>query len=373
VCFALKANSNLAVLETLAREGAGADVVSGGELKRALAAGISPTKIVFSGVGKTREEIRAAIDAGILQLNAESLEELEVISQEATRLNKTAAIAIRINPDIDAGTHHKISTGRKENKFGIDLAHAREAYRRAHNLPGLAPVAVAVHIGSQLTSLQPFAAAFEVVASFVEALRRTGFPIDRVDLGGGLGISYRGETPPAVADYAALARRAFGNLDCHLILEPGRAIAGSAGVLVSRVLFVKTGVARRFVILDAAMNDLMRPSLYDAYHPVLPVLEPAVGEPFEPVDVVGPVCETGDTLAVQRLLPSLTPGELVAITAAGAYGAVMASSYNSRPLVPEVLVSGECFAVVRRRPSIEDILAMENPAPWLKSGSQLSK
>ncbi|MBI1208231.1 MAG: diaminopimelate decarboxylase [Azospirillum sp.] len=365
LCYALKANGNLAVIRTLARLGAGADVVSEGELRRALAAGIPPDRIVFSGVGKTRAEMAAALDAGIHQLNVESLPELEALSEVASGRGQTAAIAIRVNPDVDARTHAKISTGRKENKFGIDIDHAPAAFARAAALPGLRPVGVALHIGSQLTQLAPFRAAFERVVPLVEALRAAGIAIDRLDLGGGLGIRYRDETVPPIADYAAMVRDAVGGLGCKVTLEPGRVLVGNAGLLLARVIYRKEGAHRRFLILDAAMNDLIRPSLYEAHHGIIPVRESAPGTRTAPIDVVGPVCESGDTFALQRLLPPLDAGDLVAIQSAGAYGAVMASSYNGRPLVPEVLVDGDRFAVVRPRPTIEEMLAQDRLPPWL--------
>ncbi len=366
ICYALKANSNLAVVGTLARLGAGADVVSEGELMRALAAGIPADRIVFSGVGKTRAEMKAALTAGIFQLNVESLPELEALSQVAAGLGVTAPVALRVNPDIDAGTHHKISTGRKENKFGIDIDHAREAYAFAAGLPGVRAVGVAVHIGSQLTSLAPFRAAFKKAAHLVQALRADGHAIDRLDLGGGLGIVYREETPPTPTDYAALVAEATQGLGCRVLLEPGRALVGNAGVLLTRVLYVKTGLHRRFVIVDAAMNDLIRPSLYDAWHGILPVAEPMPGSVAEPFDVVGPVCETGDTFAVQRPLVAPRPGDLMAVLSAGAYGAVMASTYNTRPLVPEVLVDGDRFAVIRPRVDCAALLALDRLPSWLE-------
>lgn len=365
VCYALKANSNLAVIRTLARLGAGADVVSEGELRRALAAGIPASRIVFSGVGKTRGEMRAALEQGIHQTNVESVPELEALSEVAASMGVVADIAVRVNPDVDALTHAKISTGRKENKFGIDIELARAVYARAASLPGIRPVSVAVHIGSQLTDLAPFRAAFERVAALVTALREDGHDIHRVDLGGGLGISYRGETPPSLPDYAALVRAATGNLGCHVTLEPGRSLVGNAGVLVARTIYRKAGVGRNFLILDAAMNDLIRPSLYDAWHTILPVDEPARDAAEEPVDVVGPVCESGDTFAMQRPLPPIEAGDLVAFLSAGAYGAVMSSTYNSRPLAPEVLVNGSEFAVIRRRPTIEELMAAEEVPAWL--------
>ena len=365
ICYALKANSNLAVIRTLARLGAGADVVSEGEMRRALAGGVPAGRIVFSGVGKTRGEMRAALEAGIFQLNVESIPELEALSEVAASLGRTASIGIRVNPDVDAQTHAKIATGKKENKFGIDIDHAREIYARAAALPGIAPVAVAVHIGSQLTSLEPFRAAFERVVELVHALRADGHDIKRLDLGGGLGILYRDEEVPAVDAYAGMVRSITGNLGCHVTLEPGRALVGNAGILVTRVIYRKTGLHREFLIVDAAMNDLIRPSLYDAWHTILPVVEPSSDAPGSPIDVVGPVCESGDTFAVQRVLPHLDKEDLVAFLSAGAYGAVMSSSYNTRPLIPEVLVSGADHAVVRRRPSVEEMLAAERVPAWL--------
>ena len=365
ICFALKANSNLAVVRTLARLGAGADVVSEGELRRALAAGVPAGRIVFSGVGKSRGEMKTALEAGIFQLNVESLPELEALSEVASGLGVTASIALRVNPDVDAGTHHKISTGKKENKFGIDFDHARDFYARAAGLPGIRPVGLAVHIGSQLTSLDPFRHAFKKTAQLVEALRADGQTVSRLDLGGGLGIVYRDEIPPDVADYAAVVREATRGLGLHLVLEPGRALVGNAGVLVSRVLYVKSGLHRRFVILDAAMNDLIRPSLYEAWHCIVPVAEPAAGSQPEPFDVVGPVCETGDTFATQRQMVPPNAGDLMAIRSAGAYGAVMASSYNTRPLIPEVMVAGDRFAVIRHRPSYQEMLDQDHLPPWL--------
>lgn len=364
ICYSLKANGNLAVVRTLAEMGAGADVVSGGELRRALAAGVPAERIVFSGVGKTADELAFALETGILQVNVESAPELESLSRLAAERGVEMDIAIRINPDVDAGTHHKIATGRMEDKFGIDLSDAPAVYDRAAALPGVNPVSVAVHIGSQLTDLAPFREAFSRVAGLVEALRARGHDIRRLDLGGGLGIPYSDEVPPSPEDYAATVRETVGHLGCRLVFEPGRVVVGNAGVLVSRVVYVKQGRARRYVILDAAMNDLIRPTLYDAYHKVLRVREPAAAEPLEPVEIVGPICETGDTFAHARPMPPLVAGELVAIASAGAYGAVMASSYNTRPLAPEVLVDGAEFAVVRARPSYDDMLAPESFAPW---------
>ncbi|MEO0820236.1 MAG: diaminopimelate decarboxylase [Pseudomonadota bacterium] len=367
IAYALKANSNLAVVATLARLGAGADVVSGGELARALAAGVAPEKIVFSGVGKTVEEMRAALSAGIGHFNIESEPELALLSETAAAMGATARIAVRVNPDVDAETHAKISTGKSENKFGVPIDRAPALYAHAATLPGIEVIGVDVHIGSQLTGLAPFEAAFEKVAELTRDLRAAGHRIERLDLGGGLGIPYRASNtaPPLPFDYGALIQRTVGGLGCQVVIEPGRLIAGNAGLLVARVLFVKEGAGRRFLILDAAMNDLIRPAMYEAFHEIVPVLEPAPGAPLEPADVVGPVCETGDTFARERQLPPVSAGDLVAFRSAGAYGAVMASEYNSRPLVPEVLVSAERFAVVRSRPTLEDMLARDSVPGWI--------
>ncbi|MDR3516191.1 MAG: diaminopimelate decarboxylase [Azospirillaceae bacterium] len=365
ICYALKANSNLAVVKTLGMQGAGADVVSGGEMQRALAAGIPAGRIVFSGVGKTRDEIAAALSAGIHQINVESIPELQAVNAVAVAQGVTAPIALRVNPDVDAQTHHKIATGKKENKFGIDIDLAAAIYAEAATLPGIDPVGVAVHIGSQLTSLQPFQTAFERVAALVRTLRANGIAIARLDLGGGLGICYRDEEPPSVDAYATMVAAVTGELGCQVTIEPGRALVGNAGVLVAAVIYVKHGLSRRFVIVDAAMNDLIRPALYDAYHRVIPVRQAAEATDTTPADVVGPVCESGDTFAVQRPLPPLESEDLVAFMSAGAYGAVMASTYNTRPLVPEVLVDGTDFAIVRRRPAIAELLAAESLPPWL--------
>jgi diaminopimelate decarboxylase len=373
ICYAVKANPNLAVIRSFARLGAGADVVSEGELRRALAAGVPPERIVFSGVGKTRAEMALALTVGIHQLNVESLPELEALSEVASAAGRTVPIGIRVNPDVDARTHAKISTGKSENKFGIDLEHAEAAFRRAAGLPGVEPVAVAVHIGSQLTSLDPFRIAFARVAGLVRRLREAGIAIARLDLGGGIGIRYRGEAPPAVAEYASMVREQTRGLDVSLTFEPGRALVGEAGVLVSRVLYVKEGATRRFLIQDAAMNDLIRPSLYDAWHDNVPVEEPAAGAASRPADVVGPVCETGDTFATQRPLPDLRPGGLLAILSAGAYGAAMSSTYNSRLLVPEVMVRGETFAVIRPRPSYDDLLSRDRVPEWLEDADQAGR
>ncbi len=364
ICYALKANSNLAVVRTLANLGAGADVVSGGELRRALTAGIPARKIVFSGVGKTRVEIGAALDAGIRQFNIESDAELEQISAIAVARGAIAEVAIRVNPDVDAGTHAKITTGKADNKFGIDLARAPAVYARAAALPGVEAVSVAVHIGSQLTDLTPFRTAFRHVAGLVRRLRDDGHDIRRLDLGGGLGITYQSETPPTPADYAAMVRETVGDLGCSLIFEPGRALVGRAGVLATRVVYTKTTGTRGFVIVDAAMNDLLRPALYDAWHEIRPVREPAPGTAAVPVDIVGPVCETGDTFALGRPLPPLAADDIVVIENAGAYGAVMSSAYNTRPPAPEVMVNGGKFAIVRPRQTVDDLLAQERFADW---------
>ena len=364
--YALKANSNQAVIRLLAKLGAGADVVSEGELRRALAAGVPAKHIVFSGVGKTKDELGFALSQNICQINVESLPELELLSAVAREAGRTAEIALRVNPDVDARTHAKISTGKKENKFGIDLAHAAEAYRRAAKLPGLKPVGLAVHIGSQITELAPFEAAFQCLIDLARELRDGGLTVERLDLGGGLGARYRAESqPPAIEDYAALARRLTHNLGFRLAFEPGRALVANAGVLLSRVIFVKPGVTRRFVIQDAAMNDLIRPSLYEAWHEIVPVREPTPDASREPADVVGPVCESGDMLALGRPLPPVDAGDLLAILSAGAYGAAMSSSYNTRLLVPEVLVRGEEFAVIRPRPSYEELLGQDRMPAWL--------
>ncbi len=364
--YALKANSNQAIIRLLAKLGAGADVVSEGELRRALAAGVPAKEIVFSGVGKTKDELGFALAQGISQINVESLPELELLSAVARESGRTVEIALRVNPDVDARTHAKISTGKKENKFGIDLAHAVEAYRRAAALPGLKPVGLAVHIGSQITELAPFEAAFQCLIDLALELRRSGFEVERLDLGGGLGARYRAEShPPAIEDYAALARRLTHNLSFKLAFEPGRALVANAGVLLSRVIFVKPGVTRRFIIQDAAMNDLIRPSLYDAWHEIVPVREPAPGAARQVADVVGPICESGDMIASARNLPPVEAGDLLAILSAGAYGAVMSSSYNSRLLVPEVLVNDGQFSVIRPRPSYEELLGQDRVPAWL--------
>jgi diaminopimelate decarboxylase len=365
ICYALKANSNLAVIRTLARLGAGADVVSEGELRQALAAGVPASRILFSGIGKTEAEMRFALDQGIRQLNVESEPELAALSAVASAMGKTATIAIRVNPDVDARTHAKIATGKKENKFGIDLAQAAGAFRRAAQLPGLKLAGIAVHIGSQLTELAPFELAFGRVVELVRALAGAGIALDRLDLGGGVGIRYHNEKPPAIEDYAAMVKRVVPDQAVELAFEPGRWLVGNAGALVARVLHVKHGGTRNFLILDAAMNDLIRPSLYEAWHEMIPLHEPRASAERRPIDVVGPVCETGDSFAAQRLLPPMAAGELLALLSAGAYGSVMSSSYNSRLLAPEVLVRGDRFAVIRPRPDYETLLSQDRMPDWL--------
>ncbi len=367
ICYAMKANSNQSVLRTLAKLGAGADVVSGGELKRALAAGIPPERIVFSGVGKTEAELRAALAADILCINVESEPELELLSRLASEQGKTARISVRVNPDVDSGSHAKISTGKSENKFGIPLTQARAVYARAAKLPGIRVTGVDMHIGSQITDLEPLEAAFRLLADFVQTLRADGHTISHVDFGGGLGIPYHmdREAPPLPSAYAAMVKRVTHNLGCTLLFEPGRMIVGNAGILVTRVIHVKHGEGKNFVVIDAAMNDLIRPTLYEAHHDILPVRQPAAGATTLVADVVGPVCETGDYLALDRKLPEMKSGDLIAILTAGAYGAVQSGTYNTRPLVPEVLVKDDQYAVVRPRVEVEALIAMDRPAPWL--------
>ena len=367
ICFAIKSNSNLAVLKLLGDLGAGMDVVSGGEYRRARAAGVPGERIVFYGVGKTGDEIRLALEGGIRQFNVESEPELEVISRVANSLGVTAPIALRVNPDVDAKTHEKIATGKSENKFGIPIAKARAVYALAAALPGIGVVGVDVHIGSQLTDLAPFEAAFGKVRDLTLALREDGHDIRRLDLGGGLGIPYErsNSAPPLPIEYGQVIRRTLGDLGCEIEIEPGRLISGNAGLLVASVIYLKEGEGRDFLILDAAMNDLVRPSMYGAHHDIVPVIEPAPGTEVRPFDVVGPVCETGDTFAKARALTPLGPGDLLAFRSAGAYGAVMASEYNSRPLIPEVLVQGDHFAVIRRRPSFEEMLGRDSIPEWL--------
>jgi diaminopimelate decarboxylase len=367
VCYSIKANSNLGVLTTLARLGAGMDVVSEGELRRALAVKVPPEKIVFSGVGKTREEMAAALDSGIFAFNVESEPELRALSEVAGPRGRTARIAIRVNPDVDAKTHHKIATGKAENKFGVPFEEAPALYALASRLANIEPCGVHMHIGSQITDLDPFRNAFALLHELVSSLRSDGFGISFVNLGGGLGIPYRGDQkePPLPADYAKLVREEMGGLGVRLLFEPGRMIAGNAGILVARVLYVKRSASKTFTIVDAAMNDLMRPTLYEAYHEIVPVIAPAPGALTLVTDVAGPVCEAGDYLALSRELPELHAGDLISVMTAGAYGAVLASEYNSRLLVPEVLVSGTRYSVTRPRPSYDDMLAKERLPNWL--------
>lgn len=367
VCYAMKANSNQAVLRLMADLGAGADVVSGGEYARAVAAGFPGDKIVFSGVGKTREEMRAALAGGIRQFNLESEPEMEALNEVALSMGKVAPVTVRVNPDVDAKTHEKIATGKSENKFGIPISRAREVYAHAARLKGLKVVGIDVHIGSQLTDLAPYGLAFDKVAALTETLRADGHDIRRLDLGGGLGIPYErsNSAPPLPVEYGALVKEKLGHLGCEIEIEPGRLIAGNAGLLVAQVIYVKSGEGRDFLILDAAMNDLVRPAMYGAHHDIVPVVEPEAGVEPRPYDVVGPVCESGDTFAKQRNLPPVGPGALVAFRSAGAYGAVMASEYNSRPLIPEVLVKDGQFALVRQRPSFEEMIGRDTIPEWL--------
>jgi diaminopimelate decarboxylase len=367
VCYALKANSNQAVIATLAKLGAGADVVSEGELLRARAAGVPPGKIMFSGVGKTARELALAVDENILCVNVESEAELELLSSIAAAKCRRVDISIRVNPDVDAKTHAKIATGKAENKFGIPISRAREVYARAAKLKGVHVVGVDMHIGSQIIELDPFADAFALLADFVGVLRADGHVISHIDLGGGLGVPYRedNEPPPDPDAYAAIVKRATAGLNCRLIFEPGRLIVGNAGILVTRVLYLKRGEAKTFVIVDAGMNDLVRPTLYDAHHDIRAVRESAVGAKRIVADVVGPVCESGDFLALDRSLVEPRAGDLVAVMTAGAYGAVEAGTYNSRPLVPEVIVRGDQWAVVRPRISAEELIALDRLPPWL--------
>lgn len=367
VCYAMKANSNQAVIKTLAKLGAGADVVSEGELKRALAAGIPADKIMFSGLGKTARELALAIDEGILCINVESEPELDLLSQIANAKGRSAHISVRVNPDIDAKTHHKIATGKAENKFGIPISRAREVYAHAAKLPGVKVAGVDMHIGSQITDLDPFGNAFALLADFVRTLRADGHVISHVDLGGGLGIPYRDDNdpPPSPDAYAAVVKQATRDLGCRLIFEPGRLIVGNAGILVTRVLFVKHGDAKNFVVVDAAMNDLIRPTLYDAHHEIWPVDEAAASVRRIRADVVGPVCESGDFLAKDRDLAEPTNGALLAVMTAGAYGAVQAGTYNTRALVPEILVNGAEWAVVRPRLEVDALIALDRIPDWL--------
>jgi diaminopimelate decarboxylase len=367
VCYAMKANSNQAVVATLAKLGAGADVVSEGELMRARLAGVPADKIMFSGLGKTARELSLAVDEGILCINVESEPELELLSSIAAGKGRAVNISVRVNPDIDPKTHHKIATGKAENKFGIPISRARAVYARAAKLPGIKVTGVDMHIGSQITDLDPFDDAFTLLAEFVRTLRGDGHTISHVDLGGGLGIPYLddNEPPPHPDEYAKMVKRATRDLDCRLIFEPGRLIVGNAGILVTRVLFVKRGEAKNFVVVDAAMNDLIRPTLYDAHHEIWPVAEPNVSGRRIRADVVGPVCESGDFLAINRELAEPASGALLAVMSAGAYGAVQAGTYNTRPLVPEVLVNGAQWAVVRPRLEVDQLIALDRMPDWL--------
>jgi diaminopimelate decarboxylase len=367
VHYAVKANSNLALVRTLANLGAGADVVSGGELHLALRAGIAARDVVFSGIGKTEAELAEAVRVGVGQINVESEPELEMLSAAAVAAGRKVRIAVRVNPDVDAGTHHKITTGTKENKFGIDWTLAPAIYKKAKNLPGIEPSAIAVHIGSQITDLTPLENAFLRVRDLALMLRQAGIEITHLDLGGGLGVPYdmSNDPPPLPSEYAAIVRKTVGNLGCHLAFEPGRLIVGNAGILVSRVIIVKDGIAKKFVIVDAGMNDLIRPAMYDAHHDIIPVRQAQAGAESTDFDVVGPVCESSDKFASDVSLAGPKAGDLMAFLTAGAYGAVMSSTYNTRPLIPEVLVNGREWAVVRRRPTVEELFALERLPPWL--------
>ena len=365
--FAVKSNPNMAVLRLLANWGSGFDIVSGGELRLVLQAGARPENIVFSGVGKSVEELELAVRSNVGQINIESESEMHTLSTLATKLGRTVRVALRVNPHVDAQTHAKITTGTKENKFGIDWTLTPDLYRKAKALPGLDPRAIAVHIGSQITDLKPFEDAFLRVRDLALMLRNEGFNIDHLDLGGGLGVPYDFSAipPPLPVDYGAMVMRVFGNLGCKLSFEPGRLLVGNAGILISKVVVLKTGIEKTFAIIDAGMNDLMRPAMYDARHEMIPVCEPAANAASADYEIVGPVCESSDKFASDVTLPTLAEGDLVALLTAGAYGAAMSSVYNTRPLIPEVLVDGDQWAVVRRRPSFEEMMAMEQLPPWL--------
>ena len=367
ICYAMKANSNIAILKILGDLGAGMDVVSGGEYLRAKAAGVPGNRIVFSGVGKTREEMALAIKNGIRQFNVESETELKVLNEVALSLCAIAPITLRVNPDVDAKTHAKIATGKSENKFGIPIAKSQEVYALAASMEGIEVVGIDVHIGSQLTDLDPFRLAYEKVAELTKTLRQDGHNIRRLDLGGGLGIPYENsnQSPPTPEDYAKVIHETVGNLDCEIEIEPGRLLAGNAGLMISSVIYNKSGEGRDFMIVDAAMNDLIRPAMYEAYHEIIPVLESNAQSKTSDYDVVGPVCETGDTFAKKRTLTSVADGEMVAFRSAGAYGAVMASEYNTRPLIPEVLVHEDQFSIIRKRPSVESIIKRDLIPDWL--------
>lgn len=367
ICYSVKANSNIAILKLLSQLGAGMDVVSVGEYLRAKIAGVPGEKIVFSGVGKRRDEISQVLVGGIKQFNVESEAELKVLNELSISLNKRTSITIRVNPDIDAKTHEKISTGKKDDKFGIPINRAREVYLKASQMLGVKVVGVDVHIGSQLTDLEPFRMAFTKLAELVDDLLKDGHEIKCLDLGGGLGISYQktNDVQPSLQEYGQIIRETVGSLGCEILVEPGRFIVGNAGILVSEIIYKKFGEDREFLIVDSAMNDLIRPSLYSAYHEILPIKKPNNSSSFACYDVVGPVCETGDTFATQRSLMEMESGELLAFMSAGAYGSVMASEYNTRPLIPEVLVKGDNFSIIRARPLIEDIIRRDIVPDWV--------
>lgn len=366
ICFAIKANSNQAVLKCIADLGSGFDAVSGGEISRALHAGAPGHKIVFAGVGKTKEELRLALEAKVCQINVESEPEITALNEVAQSLNLHAPIAVRVNPDIDAKTHNKISTGKSENKFGVPISRIRDIYRHASHLSHIKTTGLALHIGSQLTDLAPYRDAFRTACDLFKMLRGEGHPLERLDVGGGLGIPYKSDdTPPSPTEYGALLKEFVADIDCQIIIEPGRHIAGPAGVLLARVLYVKSGSGREFAILDAAMNDLLRPTLYEAYHRITPVSQPSPNEKKRLYDIVGPVCESADTFAIHRPMPIIKPNDLMVIEAAGAYGAVMASEYNTRPLTPEVLIQSDAYSIVRKRPSIDEIIGRDRIPSWL--------
>ena len=367
ICYAVKASSNQAILRTLAKFGAGMDVVSGGEYKRARDAGVEGNRIVFSGVGKTISEIKMALSEGVRQFNVESEEELFVLSRLANSMDRLAPITLRVNPDVDAKTHEKIATGKAENKFGIPISRAREVYALAASLPGIKVVGIDIHIGSQLTQLLPFEEAYKKIADLTNILRSDGHEIMRLDLGGGLGIPYGSKdgTPPTPKEYGQMIKRVLGHLNCEIEIEPGRLLVGNAGLLVSEVIYVKKGHDREFLILDAAMNDLLRPALYEAYHDIVPIVKSRLEHKDAVYDIVGPVCETGDTFAKSREMKKCKPGDLLAFRSAGAYGAAMASEYNTRPLVPEVLTNNGDYVVIRDRPSLEEIIARDKIPDWL--------
>jgi diaminopimelate decarboxylase len=368
VCYAMKANSNLAVLKLLGDMGAGMDVVSVGEYMRAKAVGVPSDRIVFSGVGKTRAEMEHVLAGGIRQFNVESEPELALLSKVAAEMGVVVPITVRVNPDVDAKTHPKIATGMSDNKFGIPISRARDVYNLAASLPGIKVVGIDVHIGSQLVDLDPYRAAFMKVAELTEVLRSDGHEIIRLDLGGGLGIPYERSNadPPLPSDYGKIVQETVGHLGCEIEIEPGRLIAGNAGLMVSSVIYNKSGDGRDFLIVDAAMNDLIRPAMYDAHHDIVPVIEPALGTPVARIDIVGPVCESGDTFTKQRPMPPVKDGEMIAFRSAGAYGAVMSSEYNSRPMIPEVLVDGDQFAVIRPRPTFDEMLNRDKLPEWMQ-------